>query len=151
MMMNPSPMQATIALGSSQRRLRAALWTVQVLLATAFFFAAVAKLAMPLSELVASMAWVGAVPPGIVRFIGLSELAGAVGLVLPAALRIRPRVTGYAAEGLAMVMVLATLFHLARAEYSALFVTIGLGSLAAFVAWGRLIKAPVEPRPPLHV
>ena len=76
----------------------------------------------------------------LVRFIGASELAAALGLVLPAATRIRPLLTPLAAIGLVMVMVLASLFHISRGEWFALPLNLVLGSLAAFVAWGRLAQ-----------
>jgi hypothetical protein len=82
----------------------------------------------------------------LVRFIGISELMGAIGILLPAALRIRPRLTPLAAAGLALVMALAILFHLARGEAQVIAVPLVLGALSAFVAWSRFRKAPVQGR-----
>jgi uncharacterized membrane protein YphA (DoxX/SURF4 family) len=126
--------------------LHIALWVAQVVLAAMFGMAGVMKSTAPISELAAQMGWPGVLPPALVRFIGVSELAGAIGLVLPAATRIRPQLTPLAAAGLALVMVLAALFHVARAEWGALPFNFGLGALAAFVAWGRWKKAPIRPR-----
>jgi hypothetical protein len=81
-----------------------------------------------------------------VRFIGVAELAGALGLILPAATRIQPRLTALAAVGLATMMALAIPFHLMRGETGAIVFNLVLGSLAAFVAWGRERRAPIEPR-----
>jgi hypothetical protein len=92
------------------------------------------------------MIWVNAVPVGLVRFIGASELAGALGLILPAATRIKPSLTPLAASGLIVVMVLAAAFHASRGELQALPINFVLGGLAAFVAWGRFRRAPVEAR-----
>ena len=91
------------------------------------------------------MGWPGDLPPALVRFIGASELAGALGLVLPSATRIRPLLTPLAAMGLVIVMLLAALFHISRGEWLALPINAVLGGLAAFVAWGRLRKAPIFP------
>ncbi len=67
-------------------------------------------------------------------------------MILPAATRIQPRLTGLAGIGLATVMVLATIFHISRGEPEVIPVNLVLGSLAAFVAWGRLVRAPIEKR-----
>jgi putative oxidoreductase len=125
---------------------RVALWIVQVLLAAAFFVVGFAKAVQPIDELAQQMAWVTAVPSGLVRFIGVMEIAGAVGLVLPAATRIAPLLTPIAALGLLLVMVLAAGFHLLRGEIAALPLNFVLGALAAFVMWGRFKKAPIPAR-----
>jgi putative oxidoreductase len=92
------------------------------------------------------MPWVPDVPGTMVRFIGASELAAALGLVLPALTRIRPGLTTLAAAGIGLIMILAALFHLSRGEFSAQPVNAAFGGLAAFVAWGRSNKAPIPPR-----
>ena len=81
--------------------------------------------------------------PLLIRFIGVSELAAGLGLLLPAALRVAPRLTVAAAAGLALVMVLAVGFHMGRGEYSAIGTNVVLGGLAGVVAWGRVQKAPI--------
>jgi putative oxidoreductase len=127
------------------RALRACLWTVQVLLALAFVSAGFMKLTTPIDQLVVRMPWVADVGV-LVRFIGAAEIAGALGLVLPAATRIQPRLTPLAAAGLVTVMVLAALMHIQRGELGVLPVNVLLGGLAAFVAWGRAVRAPIRPR-----
>ena len=122
------------------------LWVVQALLALAFGAAGVMKLFLPIPDLAAQLGWPGDVPSPLVRFIGLAELSAAVGLVLPSALRVRPSLTPLAAAGLVAVMVLAAGFHLSRGEASLTPINVGLGALAAFVAWGRTRIAPIEPR-----
>jgi len=72
--------------------------------------------------------------------------AGALGLILPAVTRIRPKLTAAAGLGLVTVMVLAAAFHLSRGEAQVLPLNLTLGALAAFVAWGRSRKAPILPR-----
>ncbi|PRQ06948.1 DoxX family protein [Enhygromyxa salina] len=122
-----------------------ALWIIQALLALAFLLAGGMKLAMPIDTLLANgMTVVEHMPAALVRFIGLSEVAGAVGLILPAALRIKPKLTPIAAGALAFVMVLAAITHLALGE--AFGAPLMLGSLAAFVAWGRSTKQTIAPR-----
>jgi putative oxidoreductase len=128
------------------RGLRIALWVVQVLLALNFGLAGVMKSSAPIAELAQRMAWAGVLPEPLVRFIGVSELLGAIGLILPAATRIKPGLTPLAAAALLLVMVLAALFHISRGELSALPINATLGALAAFVAWGRWKRAPIAPR-----
>jgi hypothetical protein len=81
-----------------------------------------------------------------VRFIGLSEVFGALGLILPAATRIKPVLTGLAALGLTLVMVLAVGVHVVRGEGYVLALPLLLGVLAAFVAWGRLTQVTLDVR-----
>lgn len=125
-----------------------ALWIVQILLATAFGLSGFAKMSAPIEQLSTMLAWATAVPEWLVRFIGVAEVAGALGLILPAATRVQPGLTPLAALGLATIMVLALLFHLSRGEVQALGINVILGGLAAFVCWGRARRAPIAPRPP---
>jgi len=122
------------------------LWIAQGLLALAFLAAGAMKLAMPIADLHDSLAWTADVPTALVRLIGLAEVLGALGLVLPAATRIQPRLTVLAAGALALDMAVATLFHLVRGEASAAPATLLLGAGLAFVAWGRAVRLPVAPR-----
>ena len=124
----------------SPRALHYALWTVQALLAFAFFAAGAMKTLTPIDQLVAQgidHGW------ALTRFIGVSELAGAVGLILPSALRIQPWLTPLAASGLATIMVLAAGVHAAHGQVSQLPPVIVLGALAAFVVWGRSTRARI--------
>lgn len=120
-----------------------ALWIVQGLLALAFGAGGAMKGFSPMTELAANMAWVNDVPSFIPRLAGIAELLGAIGLILPSALRIRPRLTPMAAWGLVAVMVLAAIFHISRGEYDALLPNLILGGLAGFVAYGRTKLAPI--------
>ncbi len=126
--------------------MKIALWIAQVLLALAFIASGAMKLTQPLATLAASMPWTADVPGELVRLIGLAEVLGALGLVVPAATRFLPRLTPLAAAGLTLVMALASAFHLARGEATMLPVTLVLAALLAFVAWGRATRAPVAPR-----
>lgn len=126
-----------------------ALWIVQVLLGIAFIMSGGMKLAVPVEELakqggagaewMLQMAW-------LVKFIGISEVAGGLGVILPAATHIKPMLTPLAAVGLVVIMVLATGFHAMRGEFSHIPPTLILGAIAAFVAWGRTQKVPIAPR-----
>jgi uncharacterized membrane protein len=139
-------MTASTTSAAPGKGLHIALWVAQVLLAVAFGMAGVMKTFMPLEELAQKLPWVAESGAGLVRFIGISELAGALGLLLPAATRIKPILTALAGLGLLVVMVLAAGFHVMRGEVQALPVNFVLGGLAAFVAWGRWKKHPITPR-----
>lgn len=128
------------------RGLHIGLWVAQVLLALGFGMAGFMKATTPVEELAKQIPWVATSGVGLVRFIGVSELLGAIGLVLPAATRIKPGLTALAGAALAFVMVLAAGYHVMKGEISSLPVNFFLGGLAAFVAWGRYKKAPIQPR-----
>lgn len=116
------------------------LWVAQILLALAFGMAGWMKLATPYAELVKNMPGMAALPEGLLRFIGLAEVAGAAGMILPAATGILPVLTAWAGVGFATIMGLAAAFHLARGEAQSLPVLAALFLLSAFVAWGRFGK-----------
>lgn len=122
------------------------LWSAQLLLAAMFGMAGSMKLLTPIETLAQSLPWVATAPVLLIKFIGLSEVAGALGVVLPALTRIKPLLTPLAGAGLASIMLLASLFHISRGEFSALGINFFLGALALFVAWGRSRKAPITSR-----
>ena len=128
------------------RALHVTLWIVQLLLAAFFLMAGVNHALSPIAEAAQSSPWITGVPVWFARFIGFAELAGAVGVVLPAATRVMPWLTPLAAAGLAVIMVLAVPFHMMRGEANVLAFNIVPALLAAFVAWGRSTRAPIAPR-----
>lgn len=120
-----------------------ALWVVQALLAVAYLLAGVMKATQPLDSLGKSMRWVKDVPPGLVRFIGVAEFLGAIGLILPLVTGILPGLTVAAAACLVIVQVAAAIFHLSRSEASPVPMNLVLLILALFVTYGRLAVVPV--------
>ena len=131
---------------SPSKALHVSLWAAQLLLGLLFVFGGLMKTSQPIAELAQKLVWPGALPEGLVRFIGLSELLGGLGLVLPSATRVKPWLTPLAGVGLATIMLLASLFHLSRGELGVLPMNFALGGLAAFIAWGRYKKVPILPR-----
>src|SRR5437870_4653156 len=119
------------------------LWIVQGLLALAFLLAGSMKAFSPLATLKKNMSWVNEVPAAFVRFIGVAELLGAIGLILPAVTGIQPWLTVAAAAGLVVVMVSAAVFHTSRREFSGLGAPVVLLLLAVFVVLGRWMLAPL--------
>src|SRR4051794_17276977 len=114
-----------------------ALWLVQGILAFAFVTSGRIN-AFAHEQAYPNMTWVHTLPSPLVTFIGICELLGAVGVVLPWVLRVQPRLTPLAAVGLASVMVLAIGYHLTRGELGSVVVAnLILLCLSLFVAWGR--------------
>jgi putative oxidoreductase len=123
------------------------LWAAQLLLAVFYLYAGYNKLSQPIEALGAmGMGFVLVVPELLTRFIGLAELLGAAGLILPAATRIMPRLTPLAALGLSIIQVLAIGFHISRGEMMVLPMNLVLLALSLFVLWGRERKAPISAR-----
>src|SRR5690606_25075815 len=85
-------------------------------------------------------------PPGLRIFIGIAEVLGVAGLILPGLTRIQPQLTAWAATGLAIIVALATPLHIMRAEYSSAVTTAVLFVLCAFVAYMRWRVKPIAPR-----
>ena len=110
-----------------------ALWIVQGLLAASFLFAGGMKLITP----IAVLSVMSPFPGEFIRFIGICEVLGAVGLILPYALRILPGLTALAAAGLVVIMVGATVTTLAIGGGVLAAPTVVLGLLASVVAYGR--------------
>ena len=119
------------------------LWVVQVLLALAFLLAGVPKATQPISALAKRITWAKDVPAPFVRFIGVVEILGALGLILPALTGILPWLTVAAAIGLAIVMVAAIIFHLARGEVNRIAFNIVFLLLLLFLTYGRIALAPL--------
>jgi uncharacterized membrane protein len=113
------------------------LWIVQSILAGMFVMAGIMKSTQPKEKLAEKLPWVNDFSPATVRFIGVVELLGGLGLILPAATGIAPILTPLAATGLAVIMVLAAIVHVRRKEPSGVAFNVVLFALAAFVAWGR--------------
>jgi len=122
-----------------------ALWIVQGLLAALFLFAGGTKLVLPLDVLM-SMGSPNQIqlPGWFVRFIGVVEVLGALGLILPGLLRIRPGLTPLAAAGLVIIMIGATVLTLVADGAAPALIPLVVGLLAAFVAYGRwrLVRRP---------
>lgn len=121
------------------------LWVAQGLVAAMFFFAFYAKLLQPVEETAKTMPWV-AEQPALATIAGIADLLGALGLILPAALRIQPKLTILAAYGGVLLMLAGTAFHLMRGEAEVIGLNIILIALLAFIIWGRTKKAPIAPK-----
>lgn len=113
------------------------LWIVQAVLAAMFVMAGVMKSTQPKEKLQPRLPYVEDFSAGTMKFIGVVELLGGLGLILPAATGIAPILTPIAAAGLALVMVGAAVTHIRRREPSGVAFNAVLFALAVLVAWGR--------------
>lgn len=121
----------------TSKPLHIALWIAQVLASVTLAWAAYMKLFQSPAGLAAMWPWAGEVSPLLVKFTGVVDLLGALGLVLPMALRIRPGLTPIAATGVVILMVVASIFHISRGESSQIGFNVVFAAVAAFIAWGR--------------
>lgn len=119
-----------------------ALWTAQALLALLFLGTGLMKLVLPMAALTVQMPY--PLPGAFIRFLGAAELLGALGMILLGLLRIRPVLTPLAAAGLLIIMTGATVYNIAFIGITTALLTIVLGMLAAFVAYGRWRLQPIE-------
>ena len=123
------------------------LWIIQVLLALLFLFAGGMKLVIS-PEVLQSMGSPNQIvlPGLLLRFIGVCEVLGGLGLILPGLLRIRPGLTPLAAAGLVIIMIGATVLTVMADGIGAALPAIVAGILSAFVAYGRWRLAPHRAR-----
>ena len=119
------------------------LWVIQGLLAALFLFAGSMKLVLPIE----AMAGPVSLPGWFLRFIGVAEVAGAIGLILPWLTRIRPRLTPVAASGLVIIMSGATVVTVMGGPAATAVVPFVVGLLAATVAYGRFTSSHAAARP----
>jgi hypothetical protein len=115
------------------------LWVVQGLLAALFLFAGGMKLVLPLDALAGPVA----LPGPFIRFIGVVEVLGAIGLLLPGLLRIRPALTPLAAFGLVIIMIGATGITLLGGDVAPAVVPVIVGLLCTWVGYSRSRTAPI--------
>ncbi len=121
------------------------LWVAQGFLSLIFIWAAFTKLFQPLEEAAKMLPWAKD-NPGLVKITGIAELLAVLGIILPSALRIQPKLTVYAAYGIIVLMISAAVFHISRGEASLIGMNIFFLLLAVFVAWGRSKKAQILPK-----
>jgi len=142
---------ATLAHGAHDMKemsaLNIAIWIGEVILMGIFGYTGYMKTFMPISELSMTIPWTGDVPMAMVRLIGICEIAGALGLILPPVIKFLPGIlTPMASMGLMTIMLFAMIFHSMRGEMQALPINVVLGGIALFVSWGRYKKFPVHPK-----
>lgn len=118
-----------------------ALWTAQLLLMLVFLFTGIMKLVTPIAELEKQMPGTG----WFIRPLGVVEVLGAIGVMLPWLLGIQPHLTPLAAVGLVIVMIGATVFSVRLGAGILALIPVVVGLLAVFVAYGRWRLTPRRP------
>jgi uncharacterized membrane protein YphA (DoxX/SURF4 family) len=114
------------------------LWIIQLILAAAFGMAGIMKTFLAKEKLEEKMAWVSRFSARTVKFIGLTELLAAIGLVFPMLLNVLPILTHFAATGLCIVMILAAIHHARNKEYKEILINAVLFALSLSVSIGRM-------------
>ncbi|WP_343691241.1 DoxX family protein [Chitinophaga sp.] len=118
------------------------LWLAQGILALLFLWLGYIKLATPAAL---PFPWTKE-HPGLVLVTGIVDLLGGIGIILPAILRLQPKLTIWAAYGILALMFIASIFHVLRGEANNIGFNIIILLIAVFIAWGRLKKAPIQPK-----
>ena len=139
-------MAPSTSLVRSDRTINVLLWIAQVLIAVVFIGSGFVKFTMPIPELSQQMPWTGQLPVAFVRFIGIVDFTGGIGILLPALTRILPRLTVLAALGCTVLQILALIFHISRGEANVTPLNFVLLALAVFILWGRGKRVPIAPR-----
>ena len=119
------------------------LWVAQILLAVTLVWASSMKLFQPADKLAEMWPWT-ADNTTLVKLTGVLDILAAIGLILPAMLRIQPKLTIYTAYAIILLMVAAIVFHISRGEGSQIGINIFFTIVAIFIAWGRQNKASIQ-------
>lgn len=119
-----------------------ALWVIQILVGLLFILSGGAKATQPIPALANRMTFVNSFSEPFVRFIGVAEFLGGIGLIIPAATGILPWLTIVAAGGLAIIMTGAVVYHVQHRETNEIIPTGVLLLLAVLVLVGRLAVSP---------
>ncbi|MEO0565840.1 MAG: DoxX family protein, partial [Chloroflexota bacterium] len=125
------------------------LWVLQVLVALFFIAAVGGRYLQPWEAVINNpmTAWAADIPPLLLVVISLLEVAGAIGLILPAVTGIRPELTAWAAVGLCLTMIGAAIFHITRGEIvPSVLLNLMWAAFCGFIAYGRLVLRPIPPR-----
>lgn len=113
------------------------IWICQAIAGAMFILAGVMKSTQPKEKLAPKMSWVNDYSAGSVKLVGLSELLGGIGLIVPWATGILPILTPVAAAALGLVMILAAVYHYRHNEMKGIFVNLVLFLMLALVVYGR--------------
>ena len=121
------------------------LWVLQWLFGVYFIAIGILHFIVP-EGMPAPMEWMYDLSDTLHVVVGIAEVLGGLGLILPSITRIQPQLTVYAAVGLLLVMVGAVVYHLDRGESQSVVTNVFIGAVMAFVAYGRWNLAPIPPR-----
>jgi hypothetical protein len=147
---SPTSTETTKASADSKvqagRLLRSSLWLSQLLLTAVYLPAGLMKLLAPVNTVATQIPWSAEVPEQFLRTIGVIDIAAGLGILLPALLRLYPRLTLVAAAGSMLLQLCAMAFHSYRAEWMVLPMNLSILGLSWWVLYGRLNRAPIISR-----
>lgn len=106
------------------------LWILQVVTGLLFLYSGYMKLFTPVAQQAAMYPWTGQVAPAFLRFMGIIDLLGGIGILIPF-------LSIYAASGIVLLMISASVFHISRGESGVIGFNIAIALIAAFIVWGR--------------
>ncbi|GAB2640301.1 DoxX family protein [Emticicia sediminis] len=118
------------------KTLTIALWIVQGLLAISMLWAASMKLFQPVEKLALMWPWVAS-HEVLVKFTGIVDLLGGIGIIAPTLFSIKPKLVVVVAWAIAVLMICASVFHILRGEAALIGINVVFALMASFVAWGR--------------
>jgi uncharacterized membrane protein len=121
------------------------LWVLQVVFGIYFVVVGVMHFIVP-EGLPTQMEWMYELSDTMHVIVGIAEILGGLGLILPSVTRIRPELTVYAALGLVLVMAGAVVYHATRSEGQSIVTNVIIGAIMGFIAYGRWKLEPIEPR-----
>jgi uncharacterized membrane protein len=136
----------TDQVAKSGKGLNIGLWIAQAIVGVPFTLFGFMKATSPIAELSGTMPWVAEYSETFVRAIGVVDMAGGLGMLLPALTRIKPQLTVWAALGCVLLQLCAMVFHISRGEAMVTPLNLVFLALSAFVFWGRRSRAPITPR-----
>lgn len=119
------------------------LWILQIILCAFFLFSGYEKINLTWQE-ISHISLNSSVNRWLVVMIGWSEIVGAIGLILPAVLKVLPVLTPWAAASLAFVMTMATVFHLVQHEFMLMVLTLAIALSTGLIAYGRFVLRPIS-------
>ncbi len=123
----------------TSKTLNVILWIAQSILSILLLSGAVMKF-MPVEKISGMMPWTGEVPIVLLRLLGVIDLLGGVGLILPGLLRLKPVMVIWASVGTSILMLSAIIFHISRVETHVIGFNIICVLIAIFITWGRITK-----------
>jgi putative oxidoreductase len=131
-----------------ERNQKLSFWVAQTILAGIFFLQGVMKLIIPVEALAQTHFWINVAPEWFVKLIGLIEVLAGLGLILPATLQYHPAWSMRAGYGVLLLLILATVFHIIRGEWSNLPTIVILAAIDVYFLWGRLKVDPIREKIP---
>lgn len=118
------------------KTLNLVLWVVQVLMAITLVWAATMKLFLPTEKLAQMWPWTES-HEVLVKFTGIVDLLGGIGIIAPTLFSIKPKLVVVVAWAIAVLMICASVFHILRGEAALIGINVVFALMAGFVVWGR--------------